>query len=86
MQITTVEGVTKEELLAIKATEVARYKAQGMELGRLRIDIEGEDLVIYSAPKTNIRRTRRITGYLSNVDNFNDAKRAEMEARVTHEM
>ena len=86
MQIKTAEGVTKEELTAIKAAEKARYEAQGMELGRLCIDIEGDELVVYSAPKTNIRRTRRITGYLSNADNFNDAKKAEMEDRVAHEV
>ena len=86
MQITTVEGVTKEELSAIKAAEEARYKAQDMELGRLCIDIEGDELVVYSSPKTNIKRVRRITGYLSDVDNFNDAKRTELKDRVKHEV
>lgn len=33
---------------------------------------------------TNIRRVRRITGYLSTVDRFNDAKLAELNSRVTH--
>lgn len=32
----------------------------------------------------SIRRVRRITGYLSTVDRFNDAKRAELADRVTH--
>ncbi|MEW6193499.1 MAG: anaerobic ribonucleoside-triphosphate reductase [Bacillota bacterium] len=31
-----------------------------------------------------IRRVRRITGYLSTVDRFNDAKVAELKARVVH--
>lgn len=31
-----------------------------------------------------IRRIRRITGYLSTVDRFNDAKRCELEKRVKH--
>ena len=33
---------------------------------------------------TAIRRVRRITGYLSTVDRFNDAKVAELKARVVH--
>lgn len=32
----------------------------------------------------DIRRVRRITGYLSTVDRFNDAKRAELAARKPH--
>lgn len=33
---------------------------------------------------TDIRRIRRITGYLSTVDRFNDAKRTELSMRVKH--
>jgi ribonucleoside-triphosphate reductase len=33
---------------------------------------------------TNIRRIRRITGYLSTVDRFNDAKQVELRQRVGH--
>lgn len=33
---------------------------------------------------SNISRVRRITGYLSTLDNFNDAKLAEAKARRTH--
>jgi ribonucleoside-triphosphate reductase len=34
---------------------------------------------------TAIRRVRRITGYLSTVDRFNDSKVAELKDRVTHQ-
>lgn len=37
-----------------------------------------------SCGSTMIRRIRRITGYLSTVDNFNDAKKSELENRVSH--
>jgi ribonucleoside-triphosphate reductase len=37
-----------------------------------------------SCRSTNIRRIRRITGYLSTVDRFNDAKQAELRERVSH--
>ena len=33
---------------------------------------------------TQIRRIRRITGYLSTVDRFNDAKQAELKERTKH--
>jgi len=33
---------------------------------------------------TEIKRIRRITGYFSTVDRFNDAKRAELKARTSH--
>jgi ribonucleoside-triphosphate reductase (formate) len=33
---------------------------------------------------TSIRRIRRITGYLSTIERFNDAKRFELDQRLTH--
>lgn len=37
-----------------------------------------------SCKSGNIRRIRRITGYLSTIDRFNDAKKAELLSRVRH--
>lgn len=37
-----------------------------------------------SCGSTEIRRIRRITGYFSTVDRFNDAKKAELLARTSH--
>lgn len=37
-----------------------------------------------SCGSTAIRRVRRITGYLSTVERFNDAKQAELKDRVSH--
>jgi anaerobic ribonucleoside-triphosphate reductase len=37
-----------------------------------------------SCGSTQIRRIRRITGYLSTVDRFNDAKQAELKERTKH--
>lgn len=37
-----------------------------------------------SCQSTDIRRVRRITGYLSTVDRFNDAKKAELRDRKSH--
>ena len=37
-----------------------------------------------SCESEDIRRIRRITGYLSTIDRFNDAKQAELADRVKH--
>jgi ribonucleoside-triphosphate reductase len=37
-----------------------------------------------SCGETDIRRVRRITGYLSTMERFNDAKQQELEDRVSH--
>jgi ribonucleoside-triphosphate reductase len=37
-----------------------------------------------SSGSNDIRRIRRITGYLSTEDRFNDAKKAELHNRVKH--
>ncbi|HMM20379.1 MAG TPA: anaerobic ribonucleoside-triphosphate reductase [Selenomonadales bacterium] len=44
--------------------------------------IDGDDCPVCGA--STIRRVRRITGYLSTVDRFNDAKQSELRQRVTH--
>ncbi len=52
-------------------------------LGCSHLGVINED----SCPICNsnaIRRVRRITGYFSTVDRFNDAKRAELKDRVAH--
>ena len=44
--------------------------------------IDTEECPVCGSPM--IRRIRRITGYFSTIDRFNDAKLAELEARVKH--
>lgn len=39
-----------------------------------------------SCGTTSIRRIRRITGYLSTVDRFNDAKQVELKERIFHQL
>ena len=52
-------------------------------LKELDIDIDGEDVNLKPHYDT-IVRVRRITGYLSNVNNFNAAKKHEQSDRVKH--
>ena len=43
-----------------------------------------ESEICTACGSTDISRVRRITGYLSTLDRFNDSKRAEEENRATH--
>ena len=52
-------------------------------LKELDIDIDGEEVDLRPHYDT-IVRLRRITGYLSNVNNFNAAKKQEQSDRVKH--
>jgi len=52
---------------------------------RMRIVPDGEYVEIWYYDRVPFERIRRITGYLvGTVDRWNNAKRAELEDRVTH--
>lgn len=55
-------------------------KLSALEIQR----ISDDEVEVTSKPKSDIRRLRRITGYLSEVDNFNMAKRDEEKDRYKH--
>lgn len=72
----------------IVAEEMHFWQEAGREVGEIRIEKDKENegkIVVASLPKSPIKRVRRITGYLSAVENFNDAKRAELNDRVNHQ-
>ena len=52
-------------------------------LVELEIRLDGAEVVLYPKYDT-IKRIRRITGYLSELPNFNDSKKAEEQDRVKH--
>ena len=54
------------------------------KLACILLTLEGDEVSIKARDKQWIRRIRRITGYLSEVDNFSDHKKAELDARKTH--
>ncbi len=53
------------------------------KLVELSINIDGDD-VLLSPHYDSIIRVRRITGYLSTIPRFNDAKRDEEKSRLKH--
>lgn len=84
VKVTAAEGISQQEIDMIMAEEIKMYEEQGKHLGELNLELAGGEIVVHSAPVSNITRVRRITGYLSNQNNFNDAKRGELRDRTTH--
>ena len=73
------------ELDMVVTEELALFKEKGIALASVSISTDNEGmLVIEAKEKSPIRRVRRITGYLSNQENFSDAKASELLARRDH--
>lgn len=78
------EMISQEEAAVYVKEELALWKARGKVLGKVNLQVEGEEVVIRAVERSPIKRIRRITGYLSEQHNFNDAKRAELRERIVH--
>ena len=77
------KGIPYETLVNIVNEEKERVPK---EIGLIEIKhIDGEDFEIVSTAKGEIKRLRRITGYMSEVHSFNPAKQAELADRVAHD-
>ena len=75
-------GITEDEVRQILAEERLIWLAKDKTLGRLELTIfESDEIVVTAHERSPIKRLRRITGYLSEVDKFNDAKQAELADR-----
>ncbi len=77
--------ISQKEADVILAEEKAAYQKRGQELAEMRLELDGEEIIVKSRPKSNISRVRRITGYLSSQNNFNDAKKRELADRRAHD-
>lgn len=79
-------NVSQQEIEMLVKEEQVRFLSQGKELAEVEIiEISPEELEVRSRAKSPIKRIRRITGYLSTIDKFNDAKQAELADRVMHQ-
>ena len=76
--------LSDEEIELYARSEIAQWRNQDKELASLSLQVDGQDVVIEAVERAPISRVRRITGYLSNVENFNGAKRAECGDRYRH--
>ena len=93
LKSTNVNGIPVEYESAIEIElvkeialeEIAAWKSKGNVLTKILITIDPEDneqMLVKAFPL--IRRVRRITGYLSDKDNFNEAKQDELSQRYQH--
>lgn len=83
IKITCPDDMDRDEAVSYVDEELAlnpKMKLVRMDIS-LTADLNGVELhPVYDT----ITRVRRITGYLSTVEKFNDAKRAEERDRVAH--
>ena len=78
--------LTNEEILLFVAEEKRLWESNNKKLGQLELGLDGEEVIVKGTEKSPIRRVRRITGYLSSIDNFNEAKVAECTDRAKHSL
>ena len=64
-----------EEASHYAREEIALWREKGKMLDKVIIFSEDSYVMVKAVERSPIRRIRRITGYLSEVSNFNDAKR-----------
>lgn len=72
------------EFLVVDENERMQRERNQKLLSLEIVRINDEEVEITAKPQSDIRRLRRITGYLSEVENFNAAKRAEEHDRYKH--
>ena len=77
-------GLTNEEIMYFIDEEKRLWTNRHKKLGQLELTLDGGEVVVKARELSPIRRIRRITGYLSAIDNFNDAKIAECKDRTLH--
>lgn len=82
--ITYPDDVAASEIRATVDEIIEEWAEKGKKLGSIEVTVENEEFVFNSREKSPITRTRRITGYLSNLENFGEHKKAEARDRVTH--
>ena len=84
-----VQGVTEAEARAYIADAKELYPHETITVLEISPAEDGNGTVAidYTVQPPRFERVRRITGYLvGTLDRFNDAKRAEVKDRLTHEI
>jgi anaerobic ribonucleoside-triphosphate reductase activating protein len=78
------ERIEEHQIQQIVAEERIEWLAKGKTLGRVDLHIIGDEIEVAAHERSPIRRIRRLTGYLAEIDRFNDAKKFELVDRVNH--
>lgn len=82
--VTADQALLDEEIVAVVNEEIRLWLEQNKTLGSVALALDGDNIIVTASEKSPIRRTRRITGYLSNLENFNHAKYNECVDRKVH--
>ena len=86
IQVIADPRLSREEINHFIAEEQQLWRSRNKRLGQIELSIDQEEVIVKASEKSPIRRVRRITGYLSSIDNFNDAKVAECSDRAKHNL
>ncbi len=86
VQVIADPRLSREEINHFIAEEQQLWRSRNKRLGQIELSIDQEEVIVKATEKSPIRRVRRITGYLSSIDNFNDAKVAECSDRAKHNL
>ncbi|MDU2064324.1 MAG: anaerobic ribonucleoside-triphosphate reductase [Sporomusaceae bacterium] len=76
--------LTQQEIETVVGNEQKLWAEKHKELAAVELSLQNDNIVVKAWEKSPVRRVRRITGYLSNIENFNDAKQAELAHRQVH--
>jgi hypothetical protein len=82
--VTADPALGESEITALVDEELQLWHSADKNLGFIDFAVSGDEIVVNAKEKSPIRRVRRITGYLSDLENFNEAKRDECVSRVVH--
>lgn len=80
-------NITSEEAEEVARTFIREETEKGKILAKIMLTPAGKEIIVEGnlrAEPGQIKRVRRITGYLSNQENFNDGKKAELRDRIPH--
>ena len=76
--------LSDHEIEMVVNDEIKLWTSKNKTLATVELSVEDDSILVTATEKSPIRRVRRITGYLSNMENFNDAKKAELASRKTN--
>ena len=84
IQVIADPRLSREEINQFITEEQQLWHSRNKQLGQVELSLEQDEIIVKATEKSPIRRVRRITGYLSSIDNFNDAQAAECTDRAKH--
>jgi len=84
--VTAPDNLPQDDLTNDVLEEIELWLHNRKRIDKISFEMDGDMLILRAIELSRIKRIRRITGYLSEVGNFNDAKQAELTEREIHGM